>query len=84
MAKREVSYADFLDEVLTLKVRSKHEKHLAVRVSMAHFPFQKTLKGFDWKFQPSIGPRVIKELTTGRFTADGENVLLLGPSDRVT
>jgi len=46
---------------------------------MVRFPFQKTLKSFDWKFQPSIEPKVIKELATGRFLADGENVLLLGP-----
>jgi DNA replication protein DnaC len=78
-AKREVSYADFLDDVLTLEVQSKHEKRLAMRVSMARFPFQKTLEGFEWKFQPSIEPKVIKELATGRFIADGENVLLLGP-----
>jgi len=78
-AKRETSYADFLDEVLALEVRSKQEKHLAMRVAMARFPFQKTLESFDWKFQPSIDPKVIKELATGRFLADGENVLLLGP-----
>ena len=78
-AKRELGYADFLDEVLGLEIRSKQEKHLAMRVSMARFPFQKTLESFDWKFQPSIDPKVIKELATGRFIADGENVLLLGP-----
>ncbi len=78
-AKREVSYADFLDEVLTHEVQSKHEKHLAMRVGMARFPFQKTLEGFDWKFQPSIEPKVIKELATGRYLAHGESILLLGP-----
>lgn len=78
-AKRDVSYADFLDEVLGLEIRSKHEKHLAMRVSMARFPFQKSLEAFDWKFQPSIEPKIIKELATGRFIADGENVLMLGP-----
>ena len=78
-AKRDVGYADFLDEVLGLEIRSKHEKHLAMRVSMARFPFQKTLDTFDWKFQPSIEPKIIKDLATGRFIADGENVLLLGP-----
>jgi len=78
-AKRDLAYSDFLDEVLGLEVRSKHEKHLTMRVSMARFPFQKTLESFDWKFQPSIDPKVIKELATGRFLADGENVLLLGP-----
>lgn len=78
-AKKDVSYSDFLDEVLGLEVRSKHEKHLAMRISVARFPFQKTLEAFDWKFQPSIDPKVIRELATGRFIADGENVLLLGP-----
>jgi DNA replication protein DnaC len=79
-AKQEVSYADFLDEVLGLELRSKHEKHLAMRVSMARFPFQKSLERFDWTFQPSIDPKIVKELATGRYLADGENVLLLGPA----
>jgi DNA replication protein DnaC len=78
-AKKELTYSDFLDEVLALELHSKHEKHLAMRISMARFPFQKTLETFDWKFQPSIDPKIIKELATGRFLADGENVLLLGP-----
>ena len=78
-AKKDVSYADFLDDVLAREVAAKQEKHQAMRVMMARFPFQKTLESFDWKFQPSIEPKVIKELASGRFIADGENVLLLGP-----
>ena len=78
-AKKDVSYADFLDNVLTREVEAKQEKHQAMRVMMARFPFQKTLESFDWKFQPSIEPKVIKDLASGRFIADGENVLLLGP-----
>lgn len=78
-AKKDVSYADFLDAVLALELRAKQEKHTTMRVAMARFPFQKSLEAFDWKFQPSIEPKVIKELATGRFIADGENVLLLGP-----
>jgi DNA replication protein DnaC len=78
-AKRELGYADFLDEVLALELAAKQTKHLAMRVTMARFPFQKSLEAFDWSFQPSIDPKVIKELATGRFIADGANVLLLGP-----
>ncbi|MEO5824956.1 MAG: IS21-like element helper ATPase IstB [Gemmatimonadales bacterium] len=78
-AKRELAYSDFLDEVLALELHSKQEKHLAMRISMARFPFQKTLETFDWKFQPSIDPKIIKEVATGRFLEDGDNVLLLGP-----
>jgi DNA replication protein DnaC len=59
-----VPYSDFLDELLALEIRSKAEKHLTMRVSMARFPFQKTL-AFDFTFQPSIDPKVIRELATG-------------------
>lgn len=47
-AKRERSYSDFLDELLRLERRSKHEKHLAMRVSMARFPF-------TGRWRPSTG-----------------------------
>ena len=46
---------------------------------MARFPFQKTLESFDFKFQPSIDPKQIRELATGRYIQSGDNLLLLGP-----
>ena len=78
-AKQDRSYSDFLDEVLSREVQAKGAKHLAMRLAMARFPFQKTLESFEFKFQPSIDPKVIRELATGRYLEHGENVLLLGP-----
>jgi len=78
-AAAELSYSTFLSTVLRTEVASKQEKHHAMRVQMARFPFQKTLETFDWKAQPSIDPKVIKELATMRFVANGANALLLGP-----
>ena len=78
-AKKDLGYADFLDDLLTREVQSKQQKHLTMRVSMARFPFHKTLETFDFKFQPSIDAKAIRELATGRYIASGENVLLLGP-----
>lgn len=83
-AKRDVPYTDFLDELLALEIRSKAEKHLAMRIAMARFPFQKTIDTFDFKFQPSIDPKVIRELATGRYLESGDNVLLLGPRSSST
>lgn len=77
-AKRDVSYADFLDDVLGREVGAKTQKHLAMRIAMARFPFQKTLDSFDFKFQPSIDPKLVRELATGRYIEGGDNVLLLG------
>jgi DNA replication protein DnaC len=78
-AKKEVSYADFLDELLAAEVGAKTHKYHQMRVTMARFPFQKTLESFDFKFQPSIDPKLIRELATGRYIHSGDNVLFLGP-----
>lgn len=78
-AKRELGYADFLDEVLAREVGAKTQKHLAMRIAMARFPYQKTLESFDFKAQPSIDPKLLRELATSRYIEGGDNVLLLGP-----
>ena len=39
----------------------------------------KTLDDFDFKFQPSIDQKLVRELATGRFIANAENVLVFGP-----
>jgi DNA replication protein DnaC len=78
-AKKEVSYADFLDQTLAAEIAAKTQKHHQMRIAMARFPFQKTLESFDFKFQPSIDPKQIRELATGRYIHSGDNLLLLGP-----
>jgi DNA replication protein DnaC len=78
-AKMEVSYADFLDQLLASEIEAKTQKHHQMRVAMARFPFQKTLDSFDFKFQPSIDPQQIRELASGRYIQSGDNLLLLGP-----
>jgi DNA replication protein DnaC len=78
-AKKEVSYADFLDGLLAAESGAKTQKHHHMRIAMARFPFQKTLESFDFKFQSSIDPKQIRELATGRYIQSGDNLLLLGP-----
>jgi len=50
-----------------------------MRITMALFPFQKTLESFDFKFQPSIDVKLLRELAGGRYMDSGDNVLFLGP-----
>jgi len=78
-AKQELSYADFLDQLLAGEIDSKTYKHHQMRIAMARFPFQKTLETFEFKFQPSIDPKLIRELATGRYIQSGDNLLFLGP-----
>lgn len=78
-AKREPTYLDFLEQVLSSEVASKQRKRVAMGIQIAHFPTTKTLDEFDFRFQPSVDAKLVRELATGRFIANGENVLLFGP-----
>jgi len=78
-AKDDTTYLDFLDRVLGEEVAAKNEKRTKMGMQIAHFPLRRSLEDFDFGVQPSIDRRVIRELETGRYLANGENVLLLGP-----
>ncbi len=41
-------------------------------MSIAKFPFVRTLEGFDYDAQPSLDPKQIRELATCRWVANGE------------
>ncbi|AKF03420.1 Mobile element protein [Sandaracinus amylolyticus] len=78
-ARESLTYLDFLDRVLAGEVSSKQRKRIAMGIQIAHFPAQKTLDEFDFRFQPSVDQKLVRELATGRFISGGENVLLFGP-----
>jgi DNA replication protein DnaC len=78
-ARKEPTYLDFLDGVLREELDAKQKRRIAMGVKIAHFPVVKTLEEFDFKFQPSVDGKLVRELATGRYLAQAENVLLLGP-----
>lgn len=78
-SKNNQPYSDFLDQLLRQEVAAKREKNIAMRTTLAKFPFVKTLESFDFDFQPSIDKKRIKDLATCRFIDNGENVIFLGP-----
>jgi DNA replication protein DnaC len=78
-ARAEPTYLDFLDQILTEETDAKQRKRVAMGIQIAHFPSVKTLDEFDFKFQPSVDQKLVRELATGRFVASAENVLLFGP-----
>jgi DNA replication protein DnaC len=78
-ARAEPTYLDFLDQILGEETEAKQRKRVAMGIQIAHFPSVKTLEDFDFKFQPSIDQKLIRELATGRFVATAENVLMFGP-----
>lgn len=78
-ARGEPTYLDFLDAILREEVGAKQRKRIAMGIQIAHFPTVKTLDDFDFKFQPSVDQKLVRELAVGRYVANADNVLIFGP-----
>jgi DNA replication protein DnaC len=78
-ARKEPTYLDFIDVLLSEELDAKQRKRVAMGIQIAHFPAVKLLEDFDFKAQPSVDNRLVKELATGRYVAEAENVLIFGP-----
>jgi len=78
-ARNEPTYLDFLDGLLREEIGSKQRKRVQMGLTIAHFPQARTLEDFDFRFQPSVDQRLVKELSTARFLAVSDNVLIFGP-----
>lgn len=70
-------------ESLTLlcerEIARKDQRRIEMAMGLARFPFVRDLTGFDFAAQPSLDRAQIREIATGRFIANGEAVLFLGP-----
>ena len=78
-ARKEPTYLDFLDGLLREEIDAKQKRRVSMGIKIAHFPVVKTLEEFDFKFQPSVDSKLVRELATGHFIPQAENVLLFGP-----
>jgi DNA replication protein DnaC len=78
-AQKQLPYADFLADLLASETSVRRERYLRARTRPAHLPFQRTLDQFDFRFQPSIDKRQVKELATLTFVSEAANILFLGP-----
>ena len=78
-ARAELSFLDFLDRLLAEETEAKQRKRVTMGLQIAHFPHVKTLDAFDFAFSPTIDAQLVRELATGRFVAQAENVLIFGP-----
>ncbi|HON87322.1 MAG TPA: IS21-like element helper ATPase IstB [Bacillota bacterium] len=78
-ANNNMSYSDFLVDLLMTEKDVKRERYIKTRTRLAHFPFVRTIEQFDFSFQPSIDERQVRELANLGFVSECSNVILLGP-----
>jgi DNA replication protein DnaC len=73
------TYLSFLSELMEAEMQERKRRSEETRIKLSRLPHRKTLEEFDFRFQPSIDARQIKELSTLAFVARNENVIFLGP-----
>lgn len=73
------STVEFLHEVLTAEVGSRHESAVRERLRDARFPEEKTLDQFDFAGADGVDGGVILELGRGGWIERGDNVIIAGP-----
>lgn len=70
----------YLESVLETELESRRQNQIAQRLRDAHFPYPRDLDGFDFTVAPQVSRKLIVELGTGRFVAERESVIFMGPS----
>jgi DNA replication protein DnaC len=73
------SYSHFAAVLLDGEITERKRRRAALNLQFANFPYLKRLEDFDYAAQPSIDRRLIEELASGRYLAEGCNIVLLGP-----
>ena len=78
-ARRELTLAETVAYLCEREIARKDERRIEMSIKLARFPFVRDLDGFDFAAQPSLDKKQIREIATGRFIANAEVVMLLGP-----
>jgi DNA replication protein DnaC len=78
-ARQELTLREALAYLLEAEVSRKNQRRMAMGLSIARFPFVRTLDDFDFAAQPSLDAKQLRELATCRWVANGDALLLLGP-----
>jgi hypothetical protein len=73
----QLSHTAFLAELLAEEAAATRNRRMAARLRFAHFPARRTLSEFDFDFQPSVDPKLLQDLASLRFVAEGRPILLL-------
>ncbi len=69
---------DAIYEMTEKEMGFRREQVITGCVKVAHFPFLKEIKDFDFSFQPSLDKAKVMDLMTLRFLENNENIIFCG------
>lgn len=78
--KNKMALQDSLLELTNAEIEFRDQRARKINIITSHFPYQKTIKDFDFSYQPSINKEQIMDLMTLRFMETKSNVIFIGSS----
>jgi DNA replication protein DnaC len=75
-----LDYDEFLLNLTEAEVQVRKENGRKKRIREAAFPLLKSLDTFDFESAPDLDVRLIKELSSGEYIKDKQNIIFLGKS----
>jgi DNA replication protein DnaC len=79
-AREQLSYRGFLAELLMAECDDRARRRSERRIKAAHFPREKSLRGFEFDANPNVDPAVIHTLAGCDWVKKGLPLCLIGDS----
>jgi DNA replication protein DnaC len=76
------SHVEYLARVVAEQASATTNRRLAARLRYARFPYRRTVEDFDFDFQPTVDRKLVDDLATLRFIAEGRSIAFLGQAGR--
>ena len=76
----ELSYADFLEQLLSEELLARQENHLRRQLKAADFPYAATVEQFDFSLHPELKRTVLLRFFDSSFITNAGCLVLIGPS----
>ncbi|MCL2065487.1 MAG: IS21-like element helper ATPase IstB [Candidatus Cloacimonetes bacterium] len=76
--QNDLSYLDFLKELLTIEMQNRMKTKIRRFLKIANFPVLRTIEEFDFRFQTSITRKEVNEWLTFSWLEQKANKILMG------
>jgi len=75
---KDKSLIDSLYDLTKAEIEFRDQRARRINITVSSFPYHKTIKDFDFSYQPTINKQKIMELSSLRFIDDKSNVIFIG------
>mgnify|MGYP005964264413 CR=1 FL=1 len=78
--KNNVGLQDSLLELTKAEIEFRDERAKKINITVSNFPYIRTIKQFDFSYQPTINKNQILDLASLRFIEEKTNIVFIGSS----